>query len=126
MRRSTAVRRGYALMLVLVFVVLFSMLLGVAYRELAALLRAESVAAQQSQRSAGSTVALARALTLLETRRPPESPYVCGVTIDTPEGPKAYTVTFTATDATHWRVNVSPTSPGTTPPPMPSVLGTAP
>ena len=63
--RPTSARSGYAMMLVLVFIVLFLALLGVAYRQTAAALRIESVRSLQIQRDEGSIHALARALALL-------------------------------------------------------------
>jgi hypothetical protein len=110
-------------MLVLVFVMLFLALLGVAYRNTAAALRTEAVVAQQTQRDEGSIHALARAVKLLETGLPPASPYVCGVTITTSTGPRAYTVTFTNTSSTNWTIQVVPTAEGENPAAMPSSFG---
>ena len=118
--RPTSARSGYAMMLVLVFIVLFLALLGVAYRQTAAALRIESVRSLQIQRDEGSIHALARALALLETGNPPSDPYVCGVTITTSTGPHSFTVTFTSEGSNHWSVHSAPTPPNANPQPMPS------
>jgi hypothetical protein len=123
MRARSSPRPGYALMLTLVFVVLFLALLGVAYRQMAAALRTESVRSQQVERDEGSVHALARGLTLLETGLPPSTPYVCGVTIQTSTGPRSFTVTFVSEGGTNWSVRSTPTLPGENPPPMPSTFG---
>lgn len=119
MRRARSPRRAYALLLVLVFVVLFLALLGVAYRNVVSALRLETVHVQQAQRDEGSIHALARAVTLLETGLPPSSPYVRGAIISTSNGPRSYTVTFTLTGGTNWRIDVAPTEAGEGPAPLP-------
>ena len=120
MKNALPARRGYAMMLVLMFIVLFLALLGVVYREVAGALRIESLHSIEVQRDAGSVHALARALALLETGLPPANPYVCGVTIDTPDGPLAFTVTFATEDGVTWQVQSSPTPPATLRRPCPT------
>ena len=61
-------RRGYALLLVMVFVVLFSAILGVAWRRVASALRIEHVGEVRRQCDKGSIQALALAMQVLETR----------------------------------------------------------
>jgi hypothetical protein len=112
-------RSGYAMVLVIVFIVLFLAFLGVAYRQFGTALRVESVHSQQVQRDEGSLHALARALALLETGLPPTSPYSCGVTISTSRGPSVYTITFANEGSTNWSVRAAPRAPGDNPPPMP-------
>ncbi len=118
--RPTSSRSGYAMMLVLVFIVLFLSLFGVAFRQTAAALRIETVRELQILRDEGSLHALARALALLETGHPPYDPYVCGVTIATPSDPRSqtntppfttrFTVTFTSVVGTNnWDVRSFPT-----------------
>jgi hypothetical protein len=85
-RRNTLIgrppnRRGYALVLVLLFNVMFLLLLGVAWRQIASALRIASVHSAQVQRDEGSLRALAEAMRLLETGLPPANPYVRGTTI---------------------------------------------
>ena len=111
-------------MMVLIFLVLFLALLGVAWRRVASALRIASVRAVQTQRDEGSIPALALAMHLLETGLPPISPYVCGVTLDTSGGPVRYTVTFTAEGATGWSVHVGVTGAGANPSPMPNTFAT--
>ncbi len=111
---------GYAMMLVLVFIVLFLSLCSLAYRHSAAALRVESARSLQIQRDEGSIHALARALALLETGAPPSDPYVCGVTIDTSTGPRSFTVTFASEGTNNWSVRSAATEPNENPQPMPS------
>jgi hypothetical protein len=76
--RGTTPRRGYALVLVCFFVVLFLALLGVAWRQMASVLRMASLqpiqtignntSIFQTQRDPGSVPALALAVQMLETR----------------------------------------------------------
>jgi len=119
MRNMPRCRRGYALALVLVFVLLFLSLLGVAYRHLAASLRVESACVAQAQRDEGAVRAAARAVTLLETGLPPTSPYVGGLTLNTPAGPRSYTITFTAEGGNNWSIQVTPTPSGQSVPSLP-------
>ncbi len=60
------VRGGYALLIVLVFVMLFLTILGVAWRQIGSLLNIETVRAQQMTRDRGSLMAAAKGLRLLE------------------------------------------------------------
>ena len=121
MQRKTR-RGGYAMLLVVGFLILFLALLGVAYSELAAAVRAQTVCALQIQRDEGSIHALAKGLALLETGLPPSNPYACGVTINTSTGPSSFTVIFTSTGTSSWSVNCVPTAPNDNPPPMPSTF----
>ncbi len=61
-------RRGYALMLVMIFVVLFGAVLGVAWRRVASALRVEHALAVRTGADKGSIQALDLALRVLETR----------------------------------------------------------
>ncbi len=77
-RNRPSRRRGYALVLVCLFVVLFLSLLGVAWRQMASALRIASLqsiqqqsgntSVFQTQRDAGSVPALALAMRMLELR----------------------------------------------------------
>ena len=112
-----APRRGYAMVMVLVFMALLLSIYGVAYREVAATLRIETARVLLRQRDEGSLPALARGLALLETGPLPQDPYVCSVSIDTPTGPPHwsrvtcwFTVTFASEMGTNnWSVHVAPT-----------------
>jgi hypothetical protein len=117
------VRRGYAILLVLVFVLLFLSLLGVVYRQATAALLIETAHAQQVQRDEVSVHAVARGVKLLETGLPPSNPYVCGGTIPTSTGPRSFTVTFTSLGGTNWSIHAAPTQASEAPPPMPSKFG---
>lgn len=77
-------RRGYALLMVLMFNVLFLMLLGVAWRRVASVIRVASVRTQQAQCDEGSLRVLANAMRLLETGLPTNdhSPRECGAIIN--------------------------------------------
>ena len=67
MIRHRSERRGYALMLVMVFVVLFTAILGVAWRRVASALRVEHVSEVRKQCDQGSLQVLAEAMKMLET-----------------------------------------------------------
>lgn len=67
MTRRHSQRRGYALILVMVFVVLFSAVLGVAWRRVVSALRVENVSEVRRQCDAGSIQVLAQAMKVLET-----------------------------------------------------------
>jgi hypothetical protein len=68
MTRRCSNRRGYALLLVMIFVVLFTAILGVAWRRVASALRIEHVSEVRKQCDEGSVKVLAQAMTVLETR----------------------------------------------------------
>lgn len=112
-------RRGYAMLLVLVFITLVLSVYGASYRYMAAALRVEAARTLQEARDEGSMHALARGLTLLETGLPPLESYACGVKISTSEGPLPFTVTFTLETEGIWSVHAQPTSLIENPQPMP-------
>jgi hypothetical protein len=88
-------RRGYALVLVLIFIVLFLGLLGVGWRQLSSALRIASVRTVQTQRDEGSVGAMAAAMALLETGRPPADPCVFTKTVTLTSGEQRFfRVTF--------------------------------
>lgn len=107
-------------MIVVVFVVLLLLLYSVAYRYTTSALRIETARTLQKERDEGTLQALARGLALLETGLPPSDPYVCGVTINTPTGPRSFTVTFASEGGDNWSVHSAPTLLGEDPDPMPS------
>jgi hypothetical protein len=115
-------RSGFALMLVLVFIVLFLVMLGVACRRTAMALRIETARSLQVQRDEGSLHALARGVALLETGVPPSDPYACAVVINTSQGSRMFTVTFMSEGGDNWSVNAVPTGDSAIPPDMPSVF----
>jgi hypothetical protein len=122
--KTRPTRRGYAMVLVLVFIATLLCLYSVAYRQVAAALRIEKARVLQRHRDEGRIHALARGLKLLETGLPPSDAYTCGVTIETPTGPRALTVTFALESAEEniWLVAARPTGPFEDPPPMPAMF----
>jgi hypothetical protein len=115
-------RRGFAMMLVLVFIVLFMAMLGVACRQTASALRIETVRASQIERDEGSMHAVARGLALLESGLPPADPYECAVEINTSIGLRSFTVTFASDGAGNWSVNSKVTEEGSYPIAMPTMF----
>jgi hypothetical protein len=122
MKKALSKRGGYALLIVLAFVLLFVLVLGVAYQQMQSALLVESVLLEEAQRDEGSVAAVARGVTLLETGLPPSDPYVCGVTIQTTTGPRDYVVTFTSNGSGAWTVEAAPEQPGQAPVPMPTAF----
>jgi hypothetical protein len=110
------------MVLVLVFMVLMLSLAGVAYRQIGAALRVESVRAAQATRDEGSVQAVALALELLGTGLPPSNPYVCGATVITSTGPRAFTITMSSEIDGQWSVYSTPTAAGDNPDPMPETF----
>lgn len=115
-------RRGFAMMLVLVFIVLFMAMLGIACRQTASALRIETVRMAQIERDQGSVHAVARGLALLETGFPPTNPYSCAVEISTSIGLRSFTVTFASEVDGNWLVKSTPTLEGELLDPMPSMF----
>lgn len=101
-------RSGYAMLIVLAFVTLFFSLFALACSQLSSSILTETVRTRQLQRDEGSLQALARGLALLETGYPPASPFVCGINIDTSNGPRTFALTFTLTAANQWSVSAAP------------------
>jgi hypothetical protein len=102
-------RRGYALLLVIVFLVLFLAMLGTAWRQVASVLRVETVRAVQTRRDQGCLLAAVKGIHYLEETATPSSPQVFVVDgFSTP-----FTVTFTqdSVDPTLWTVKAVPTPP---------------
>ncbi len=114
--RTPASRRGYAMVMAMLFIALLLSIYGVAYRQIGAALRIETARTLQRQRDEGSVQALARGLALLETGLPPLDPYVCAVSI----GGRSFTVTFSSETGTNWSVHAAQTQPPASPDPMPA------
>jgi len=114
-------RRGYALLLVMVFVVLFTAVLGVAWRRVISALRIEHVSEVRKQCDQGSIQVLAKAMQVLETRlcrNTPTATKLNGSDSSTitygynlPNTTRWYTIKFTRestdTDGTNWAVSVT-------------------
>ena len=112
-------RRGYAMMLVLVFIALVFSFYSLSHRYLAAALRVETVRTLTKQRDEGSVHALAAGLARLETGLPPSDPYICAVSIDTSTGLRSFVVTFTSEEEGVWAVEARPKDPFEDVPQMP-------
>jgi hypothetical protein len=84
--RRSPQRRGYALVLVVVFSVLFFTLVGVAWRQMSSVVRIFTVRTNQLLRDRGATQALADALHALDVGQPPGDPdvYQCCDTVQIP------------------------------------------
>lgn len=121
--RAQTRRAGYALVLTLVFITLLFSMFALAHRQTNSAIRLETGRARQSDRDQGSVHALAKALGLLETGPPPSDPYLCAVIIETPDGPRSFSVTFTSEGINDWSVHSAPTPEGQTPDPMPESFG---
>lgn len=72
--RKYSPRRGYAMLIVLVFVILFTSMLGVAWRQIGSVLRTETVRVKQMNRDQGSLRAAAAALRMLELSKSTDFP----------------------------------------------------
>ncbi|HTQ39101.1 MAG TPA: hypothetical protein VMJ32_08730 [Pirellulales bacterium] len=113
-------RAGYAMLIVLAFIVFFFSLLAIGASQLSSLLRSQTVQQEMTSCDEGSTTAVARGLALLETGYPATSPYVCGVTLSTSSGNLPFTVTMTYLGSSKWTVNAHPTSVGEITTPIPA------
>jgi hypothetical protein len=108
--KSSTRRRGYALVVVLLFLTLFMGLWGIAARQIGTMLRIEQARARQARRNADALPAmsvLAQGLAALEVGYPPTTPYVVDV-VGT-----GYTLTYIrdSSSTTDWLVQVTPTDP---------------
>jgi hypothetical protein len=86
-------RRGYALMLVVIFIALFLTILGLAWRQTSSLLRVGTIRAIQMQRDQGCLPAAIQGIHYLE---------ICQANSTTPSSPQVYLIngfsnTFTVT-----------------------------
>jgi hypothetical protein len=114
--RST--RRGYAMVVVLVFLALMLSMLAVSQRRLGSVLRVESGFVDAEARGDRAR-AMGKALDVLWTGPPPSDPYVCSTVVETSAGAKSYTITYEEQGGQHYRIRVEPTAPGDDPPPLP-------
>lgn len=129
MSRHRSQHRGYALLLVMASVVLFTAVLGVAWRRVVSALRIEHVSEVRRQCDEGSIQVLAKAVQVLETRLRRNSTTSARLdgSDDTeinyryqsstlPNPSQWYSITFTrtSTDGTQWSISVatSSTDPG--------------
>ena len=112
-------RRGYAMVVVLVFLALMLSMLAISQRRLGSVLRVESRFVESEARGDRAR-AMGKALDVLWTGPPPSDPYICATIIETSVGPKSYTILYDRKGGAHWKVRVEPTAPGDDPPPLPS------
>jgi len=105
MNGKRSARRGYALLLVIVFLVLFLAMLGTAWRQVASVLRVETARKVQTQRDQGCLLAAIWGMHELEAAGTATSP-----SYSLPIDGKSYTVTFTQdpVDLTIWTVKATP------------------
>jgi hypothetical protein len=115
-------RAGYAMLLVLVFMVLFFSLLTLGNSQLGSLLRTETHRVQRLEFDQGPAAALAAGLTLLETGYPSSTPYACYTVVETSTGPQFYSVTFARQPDLTWSVTAEPVDSTTSLPAMPAAL----
>jgi hypothetical protein len=111
-------RCGYALIIVVMFNVLFLLLLGVAWRHMVSVIRVATVRTEQKLCDEGSLNILADAMRLLETGLPPTSPYERGaiITLETSGEESFFNVRFERDDTLppedrkYWSVTVTRTT----------------
>lgn len=112
-------RRGYALLLVMIFVVLFTAILGVAWRRLTSALRIEHASEVRKMCDRGSLQTLADAMRVLETQLRKGSTGIklgCSdanrVSYKKQSGGNYYTIDFNRinTEGTEWSVDVAITT----------------
>jgi len=114
-----AARRGYAMVVVLVFLAVMLSLLAVSQRRLGSVLRIESHFVDAEARGDRQR-AMGLALDALWTGPPPSQHYVCATVIETSVGPKSFTITFDSNGGSHWDIRVEPTASGDNPPLLPT------
>jgi hypothetical protein len=122
-------RRGYAMVVVVMFVILFLGLWSLAARQVSSLLRVEQARAHRVARDVTNLPArraLAQALAALQVGYPPRNPYVCQVSIDG----NPFTLTFaidTSSNDTHaWEVQAATNTDTSLPTLAPSQFGPTP
>ncbi len=125
-RRST--RDGYAMVLVVLFLVMFLGLWGLAGRQIGSMLRIEEARARRVRRDVerlAAGEALAKAVTALEVGYPPTSSYICRV--QGTDG-SLFAVTFEQDpqQPDEWGLSISPTSETTLPPLDPAQFAVTP
>lgn len=124
--QTTARRDGYAMVMVLATIGILLSVYSVSHQHIVAVLRTESSRVQQQERDAGSVVAAARGIELLETGFPPTSPYACTTSVTTPSGSRDFTVTFSLTGNKAFSIAATPARPFDTSPTMPSSFAPSP
>ncbi len=122
--RPGTTRRGYAIVVVLMFNVLFLLLVGVAWRQMGSVLRIATARTEHLQIDKGIVRAEARALHMLETGRPPigaAADYKCCTAFklnSTDSVDQYYLLTFTpitGVDVESWEIKVEAVDKGDIP-----------
>jgi hypothetical protein len=122
MTRQRNDRNGYAMLIVLIFLMLMLTFFGISQRYLGEAVRIEEARMRTRDRDEGSVHAMAAALDLLETGLPPSDPYTCATDMETAAGTRSFTVTYSSLSGRRWAIQVVPTLPTDSPPPMPSTF----
>lgn len=107
-RHPSHARDGYTSVVVLVFLMLLLSLLGLTYRQVAAVLRVETARSGQVLADEGTMAAAAQGLEMLENGPPSADPYVFNVTVGTSAGPRTYVVSIASEGPGLWSVNATP------------------
>jgi hypothetical protein len=107
-QRGPRRRRGAALLAVLVFLTVGLAMVAVQQRHIATALSAEQASRIADNFREGAAVAMAEAVTVLETGDPPASPFTCQTDVSTSQGAATFAVTYTAAGANQWTVSVAP------------------
>lgn len=108
-RRGTP-RRGYSMMLVVLFLIIMMSMIGATYRQVGSVLRIEAAHTRQILRDEGALLAAARGVKMLEDGPPPTNPYVVNLGITTSAGSRTYQLTFTSdpSGTNRWTLEVIP------------------
>ena len=104
-------RRGYALMLVVVFVALFGAVLGVAWRRVASALRIERAAEVRRQCDRGSVQVLAQAMHVLEKRLRKDSAGEVALDVSSNVDGSDYRTSYTCRSREQYDISDDATSP---------------
>jgi hypothetical protein len=103
-------RRGYAMVVVVMFVILFLGLWSLAARQVSSLLRVEQARAHRVARDVTNLPArraLAQALAALQVGYPPRNPYNCQVSIDGNPFTLTFTIDPSSNDPHAWEVKAA-------------------
>jgi hypothetical protein len=103
-------RGGYAMMIVVLFLVLFMALLGMTFRDVATVLRVEAARSLQILRDEGSLAAAAQGVAMLQNGPPPSDPFTVTVGVTTSAGMQAYQISISSNPsaANQWVVQAVP------------------
>lgn len=103
-------RRGYAMVVVVMFVILFLGLWSLAARQVSSLLRVEQARAHRVARDVTNLPArraLAQALAALQVGYPPTNPYNCQMSIDGNPFTLTFTIDPSSNDPHAWEVQAA-------------------